>query len=45
MTANDPSLLKEAVNHSDTELPGESNRWNRRLRRLRPEEARASAQT
>ena len=50
MTANDPSLRQEAVNHGDAELPGQISRWNtrpvhRRFRRLRPEEACAPVQT
>ena len=46
MTANDPSLQQEAVNHGDAELPGQSRRsnaqpWHRQYRRLRPEGPRA----
>ena len=49
MTANYPSRQREAVNQGDAELPERSKRWNtqlahRLLRRLRPEEACASAQ-
>ena len=48
MTANDPLLSQEAVNHCDAELPGESNRGNTPPKRcpfgrVRPEEACASA--